>query len=128
MTANFELSHPSPSAEEFAHVVARVDSLTHEVESLKTQLATRDPGPQHDVVCAAIDQVRAMTIEVFGNVGEIEATCDIEDETWRIIVVHVEDSGAVSEMVARFRVWHERLSEVSADVRGMFRLLLCPRE
>jgi len=108
--------------------VARVDSLAHEVESLKTRLAAHDPGPPYEVVREAIDQVRAMTLEVFGNVGEIEETCDIDDETWRIIVVHVEDSGAVDAMVARFAVWHKRLSELPAEARGMFRLLLCPKE
>lgn len=114
--------HTGPSGEDFALVAARVDALSQEVESLKAQFAARDPGPPYELVREAIDQVRAMTLEVFGNVGEIEETCDIEDETWRVIVVHVEDSGSVGEMVARFRAWHERLAGLPAGVAGMFRL------
>lgn len=116
--------HSSPSGEEFSHIVARVNELSQDVETLKAQFAARDAGPPYEEVRAAIDQVRAMTIEVFGNVGEIEETCDIEDESWRIIVVHVDDSGEVEDIVKRAKTWNSRLSEAPREVRTLFRLSL----
>jgi hypothetical protein len=116
------------SGEGLTQLSARVDSLFKDVEALKSQMAAQQPGPPREEVLQAIDQVRQMTEAIFGRVLEFEETCDVEDETWQVIVVHVEDSGEIDEMVSRFNAWHDRLSAVSSSVRGRFRLLISPRE
>jgi hypothetical protein len=113
---------PAPSAEGFIQLSAKVDALSEDVKSLQAQMAARQTGPPREEVLLAIDQVRQMTEAIFGRVLAMEETCDIEDESWQVIVVHVEDAGPLDAKLARSRAWHKNLAQFPPGARGLFRL------
>lgn len=116
------------SAQEIAELAGQVRALTRDVRELREHLGHAYPGPDEVAVRNAIVQVERLTREIFGQVESIEETTDMEDATWRIVVVHVLDGGELEAMVGRFNDWHDRLSEVPAAVRGHFRLMQNPKE
>ncbi len=121
-----EFSTPQP--EGAANVEADLRSLSQDVDSLKQQLARNGHGPAYAAVREAIDTVLRMSQDVFGSVPNIEEVRDCDDPSDHAIVVNLDDSGNLEAMVGRFNTWHSRLSEVPADVRGLFRLSINPKE
>ncbi len=118
----------SPCPDGTPNVAAGLQTLSHDVESLQQYLASRPNGPTYAAVCDSIEAVRGISREVFGVAAVVEEVRDRDDPSDHVIVVNVDDSGELESILERFSTWHSRLSEIPADVRGLFRLSVNPKE
>ena len=123
---------------ELADRLMAVDSHTTELERSVRELASRitrlegaapadaPSNAQMEVVSQEIGAVLEMTKELFAERVTIESKSNPEfpDETWLAVIVHA--TGAPSELAARRRKWHQRLSEVAPSCIGMIRLSIRP--
>jgi hypothetical protein len=125
-----QIGDPISSAESLTlpELAAEVRTLRHEHEVVRERLLEIErrtlgltEGQQLDLL-ESLKKVDDMTRQIFS--GEITR---IQKEDWEVpndpyFSFRVTDTGNMDEILARYNEWHERLCEVPATVRGMFRL------
>ena len=102
--------------------------LQHRVAALEKRLAAEvHAGLSMSSVTALIPDVKRITQELFPGPfswGD-ESDPEYPDDTY--VVVNVESTGDMQDVVRRRRQWHERIRALSGDLFGKLRLSIIPR-
>ena len=105
-----------------------LESLAQRVDALEQRLATGVRlGPSASNLSALMSEVRQITEELFPGSFSCNEESDPEypDDTY--VVISVESTGDIREVVRRRREWHERIRALSPDLFGKLRLSISPR-
>ena len=112
------------STDEIRHELAL---LTSRVAAVEARLAGNEAaGPPFDLAIV-IAEVRAITQELFPGKCEFTSEFDPEYPDDRYVVVNVEASGELKEIVDRECRWHERIRQRWPNLWDTLRLLVVPR-
>jgi hypothetical protein len=79
-------------------------------------------------VFCALEQVKRITHEVFAGPFKCLEREDAEIDNDRHFTFRVVDNGELGDILDRYNLWHERLSEVPASLRSAFRLSIDTRK
>ena len=105
-----------------------LESLAQRVDVLEQRLATgvRLGSPASNL-SALMSDVRQITEELFPGSFSCNEESDPEypDDTY--VVISVESTGDIREVVRRRREWHEPIRALSPDLFGKLRLSISPR-
>jgi hypothetical protein len=105
-----------------------LESLAQRVDVLEQRLATgvRLGSPASNLPALMTD-VRQITEGLFPGSFSCNEESDPEypDDTY--VVISVESTGDIREVVRRRREWHERIRALSPDLFGKLRLSISPR-
>lgn len=103
--------------------------LSSRVEAVEARLAqngdaqARSPELPPDL----LDQVREITQEIFPGKCEFTSEFDPEYPEDRYVVVNVEATGDIKEIVDRECVWDQRVRQLRPDLWDTLRLSVVPR-
>ncbi len=115
------LAEPEDLREGLVLLQQRVDALEKRVA------AEARPGLSMSSLTALIPDVQRITQELFPGPfswGD-ESDPEFPDDTY--VVVNVEATGDIEDVVRRRCQWHERVRALSADLFGKLRLSIIPR-
>ncbi len=105
-----------------------LESLARRVDALEQRLGVGVRlGPSTSSLSALMSDVQHITEELFPGPFSCNDECDPEfpDDTY--VVINVESSGDIREVVRRRCEWHERIRALSPDLFGRLRLAISPR-
>ncbi len=105
-----------------------LESLARRVDAIESQLATGvRRGLLTDSLSPWMSNVQRITEELFPGPFSCNDEFDPEypDDTY--VVISVESTGEMHEVVRRQREWHERIRALSPDLFGKLRLSINPR-
>jgi len=105
-----------------------LESLAQRVGALEQRLAAAVPsGSSVSSLSAWMPDVKRITEELFPGPFSCSDESDPEypDDTY--VVVTVESTGDMGDIVRRRCAWHERLRALSPDLFGKIRLSITPR-
>lgn len=86
------------------------------------------PRPGSDDLTKMVRQVATMTLELFPGRMAIDTDVDPEIRDDVCLLVQVDASGSVEEIVATERQWHHRLVSIAPQWPGLFCLSVDVRE
>lgn len=101
--------------------------LQNRVDALEKRLAAEGrPGLSMSSLSALMPDVKRITQELFAGPFSWDAESDPEypDDTY--VVVNVESTGDMQDIVRRRCQWHARIRALSADLFGALRLSIVP--
>ena len=102
--------------------------LQHRVDALEKRLAAdAPPGLSNSSLTALIPDVKRITQDLFPGPFSCGNESDPEFPEDTYLVVSVESTGDVQDVVRRRCQWHERIRELSGDLFGKLRLSIIPR-
>jgi hypothetical protein len=102
--------------------------LQHRVDALEKRLAAEaHAGMPVPNLTALMPEVKRITQEVFPGPfsWNVEFDPEYPDDTY--VLVNVEATGEMQDVVRRQCHWHERMRAVSVDLFGKLRLSIVPR-
>jgi len=105
-----------------------LESLAQRVDALEQRLAVGvRPGPSMTSLSAWMSDVKQITEELFPGPFSCSDEFDPEypDDTY--VVISVESTGDMRDVVRRRCEWHERIRALSPDLFGKLRLSISPR-
>jgi hypothetical protein len=105
-----------------------LEALAQRIDALEHRLA---PAVQRGTLTASLSpwmpNVKRITEELFPG----PLTCSVESDPEypgdTYVVISVESTGEMSDVVRRRREWHERIRALSPDLFGKLRLSISPR-
>jgi hypothetical protein len=105
-----------------------LESLGQRVDALEQRLAAGVP-PESSVssLSAWMSDVKQITEELFPGPFSCSDESDPEYPDNTYVVVSVESTGDMRDVVRRRCAWHERIRALSPDLFGKFRLSISPR-
>jgi hypothetical protein len=123
---NSRVMSTTANLEDFRH---ELSVLTKRVESVEAQLARNGNRalPPLELAPDILAKVRAITQEIFPGKCEFTSELDPEYPEDRYVVVNVEATGEVQEIVDRGEVWHDRIRQVWPELWDTLRLSIDPR-
>jgi hypothetical protein len=105
-----------------------LSALSSRLEAVESRLAqngdTRPDAPE--LPLRILDQVRAITQEIFPGKCEFTSEFDPEYPEDRYVVANVEATGDPKSIVDRCSQWHERVQELSSELFRNLRLSVVP--
>jgi hypothetical protein len=102
--------------------------LTSRVEAVESRLAQNGTAlPSAFDLAGVMDEVRAVTQELFPGKCEFTSEFDPEYPDDRYVVVNVEATGEPREIVDRCCKWHERVRQLWPELWDTLRLFVVPR-
>ena len=105
-----------------------LESLAQRVDALEQQLAVGvRRGSSPSSLSAWMSDVKQITEELFPGAFSCSDESDPEypDDTY--VVISVESTGDIREIVRRQCEWHERVRSLAPDLFGKLRLAISPR-
>jgi hypothetical protein len=106
-----------------------LESLTQRVDALERRLAGVDsPASSKPEVSAVMASVKRISQELFPGPYSCSDESDPEfpDDTY--VVISVESTGDLQDVVRRRVEWHERIRDLAPGLFGKLRLSISPRE
>ena len=105
-----------------------LESLAQRVDALEQQLAVGVRlGPSTSSLSALMSDVKQITEDLFPGPFSWNDECDPEYPADTYVVISVESTGDMREVVRRRCEWHERIRALSPDLFGKLRLSISPR-
>jgi hypothetical protein len=105
-----------------------LESLAHRVDALEQRLAAVVyPGSSVSGLSAFMSDVKQITQELFPGPCSCSDESDPEYPNDTYVVVSVESTGDMRDIVRRRCAWHERIRTLSPDLFGKVRLSIIPR-
>lgn len=105
-----------------------LSALSSRLEAVESRLAQNGDAQalSPELPLGLLDQVRRITQEIFPGKCEFTSEFDPEYPDDRYLVVNVEATGDIKEIVDREGMWHVRVQELSTDLFRNLRLSVAP--
>ena len=105
-----------------------LESLAQRVDALEQRMATGvRSGSSTADLSALMSDVRSITEELFPGPFSYDDEFDPEYPEDTYVVINVESTGDMREVIRRECKWHERIRALAPDLFGKLRLSISPR-
>lgn len=113
-----------PNASDLAELGHAVADMKRQVAALEARvIAASPPTP----VVAALDRIMDLTAELFPGPAVLRRDFDPDFPNDQWLVMEVEATGTVREILDREIDWHRRLDSLDPSIANQFRLCLFPK-